>query len=378
MAILFFPGFAQNETLHAGEANFTPSVNLHSDAENGAPQVMITGLTVDGIDFSEWIHIPEILTLDHTKNNFRFTFSSFPFDQAEVTGYQTKLENFSEEWFEIPEPGFVEYLALKPGRYILKVRVIRNGFVTGDETTYTFRIRWAYYQTIWFYLIITLFLTTLFYTFYKFRINNIIKMEHMRTRIAADLHDDIGSTLSSIYLMCSMTKSGDKQSRLLEVLKKISENSGDILNSMDDIIWSVNPQNDTLKNLTIRLREYAISICEAKGIEFCMNLKEVDNNLKLGMDERRNIYLIAKEAINNAVKHSECSTLEMTITITINMIEVVIHDNGCGFDPDMPTSRNGLVNMRRRAEQINAKLIIRSEKDGGTAIRLKTEIHKFI
>jgi signal transduction histidine kinase len=231
---------------------------------------------------------------------------------------------------------------------------------------------------IWFYLIIILLLAMLFYVFYKNRINQIIKIEHMRSRIAADLHDEIGSTLSSIFLLSSMTRNSDKRSRLEEVLKKISENAQDILNAMDDIIWSVNPQDDSLKNLTIRLREYAISTCELKGIALYINMEEAANNVKLRMEERKDIYLITKEAINNTVKHSGCTKLEVTFSVVNKQLEVVIIDDGCGFDPKTPTSRNGMVNMQRRADQINAKLIIRSRKEKGTAIRLKTVNHKFI
>ena len=200
----------------------------------------------------------------------------------------------------------------------------------------------------------------------------------MLFRSAADLHDDIGSTLSSIFLMSEMTSSNDKQSRLAEVLKKISENSRDILNSMDDIIWSVNPQDDSLVNLTVRLREYAIPVCESKGIDLTMNIDDITDKTKLGMNERRNIFLITKEAINNAVKHSGCSALSVVFSISGKYIEVTVTDNGHGFDPESPSSRNGVKNMKRRAQQIDSELYITSEKGEGTTVRLKIKNHIFI
>ena len=202
-----------------------------------------------------------------------------------------------------------------------------------------------------------------------------IKTERIRSRIAADLHDDIGSTLSSIFLMSEISVSKNKQSILEEILQKISANSREILNSMDDIIWSVKPQEDSLDNLIIRLREYAIPLCESKGISIYMNIEPSISSLKLEMDERRNIYLITKESINNAIKHSGCSKLEVTFSAKNRQIEVIINDNGIGFDPKLPTSRNGMLNMKRRAQQIGREVVILSEKGKGTTLRLKTKNH---
>ena len=196
-------------------------------------------------------------------------------------------------------------------------------------------------------------------------------MERMRTHIASDLHDDIGSTLSSISLISEIANQQDTELELAKALSKIGAHSRNILNSMDDIIWSVNPQNDSLFNLTLRLREYAIPVCEAKNIMFDMNVDESINNIKFEMDERRNIFLIVKEAINNAVKHSGCSQLEVTFSLNLKQLEIKISDNGCGFDPTKRGARNGVTNMERRAEQIRMSLRINSKKNIGTVITLK-------
>ena len=199
-------------------------------------------------------------------------------------------------------------------------------------------------------------------------------MERMRMRIASDLHDDIGSTLSSISLISEMASHQDKESVLAKALSKIGADSRDVLNSMDDIIWSVNPQNDSLSNLVVRLREYAIPVCESKNITLNMNVEEAIKSMKLEMDERRNIYLIVKEAINNAVKHSGCKNLSVIFKYNGETV-ISIQDDGCGFDPDSPTSRNGLVNMERRAKDIKGVFTIKSEKDQGTLITLTTKNH---
>jgi signal transduction histidine kinase len=141
---------------------------------------------------------------------------------------------------------------------------------------------------------------------------------------------------------------------------------------MDDIIWSVNPQNDSLSSLVVRLREFAVQVCESKNINFLMNVNETIYSMKLGMDERRNIFLIVKEAVNNAVKHSGCQKLSVTFSKNPEL-EISVQDDGSGFDAALPTSRNGLVNIRRRANQIGCELMLHSEKGIGTTITLKTK-----
>jgi signal transduction histidine kinase len=266
----------------------------------------------------------------------------------------------------------VEYASLRPGKYTFKVRAAMLGAETetGEEATLIFRILPAFYQTFWFYLLIACVIFALVYTFYKYRLRHALKVERMRARIASDLHDDIGSTLSSISMLSEMAKNQDKEEILTKALGRIGENSRDMLNSMDDIIWSVNPQNDSIHSLFVRLREFAIPICEAKNITLNMDVEEDVNSMKLEMDERRSIYLIVKEAINNAAKHSECESLVVTFVNNYHL-EISIKDDGCGFDTTLSTARNGLANMKRRAKQIGAELNIKSGKKSGTTILLK-------
>ena len=122
--------------------------------------------------------------------------------------------------------------------------------------------------------------------------------------------------------------------------------------------------------MIVRLREYAIPICETKNITFNMQVDEAIYAMKLGMEERRNVFLIVKEAVNNSVKHAACSQLSITFVLRHKQLEIKIIDNGCGFDPTQRGLRNGVSNMERRAEKIKADLHIHSEKAAGTTITL--------
>ena len=360
------------------EALFVTHQKILKDKIATILRVIITGLSINGEDKTTEIYKNKTLFLGNNQNNLTFEFTSITFRRAVNVSFQYKLDGNNEDWSELSERGFVEFSSLKPGNYSFNVRAVTDDATISNGPSFNFKIKRIYYQTFWFYLLIFALLSVLSYTFYKNRINNILRIEKLRSSIAADLHDDIGSTLSSIFLMSEMTSSNDKQSRLLEVVRKISDNSRDLLNSMDDIIWSVNPQDDSFSNLKIRLREYAIPVCECRGITFSMNKDKILKNIKLGMDERRNIYLIVKEAINNSIKHSRCTTLDVSFKVNSTIIEISITDNGDGFDPKLPTSRNGIANMIRRAEQIGCELSVFSEKDKGTSIRLTTKNHIFI
>ena len=244
---------------------------------------------------------------------------------------------------------------------------------TGKESSLSFQIYPPFYQTVWFYMLISIGIMSLLFTFYRYRMNHLLKMERMRTRIASDLHDDIGSTLSSISLISEMANRTKEESELAKAMSKIGVDSRDVLNSMDDIIWSVNPQNDTLSNLVARLREYAIQLCETKNITFTMKVDDAIYALKLEMNERRDVFLIVKEAVNNAVKHSGCTLLSVVFALIQKQLEIKINDNGCGFDPSKRGSRNGVTNMERRAAQNGMELIVQSTQNSGTTITLKAK-----
>jgi len=345
---------------------------LYKEKPEKAPDVFITNVLINGVADSRISANTNNIRLAPEQHNLTIEYSAITFRNADDIRYQYKLEGADDDWSALSERSFVEYASLRPGRYTFKVRaaMVSPQAEVGIETPLSFRVLAPYYQTIWFYLLITCGIASLLYTFHKYRLRQVIKMERMRTRIASDLHDDIGSTLSSISLISEMASRKDKESELARALNKIGIDSRDVLNSMDDIIWSVNPKNDSLSSLTVRLREYAIPLCESKNITFDMNVDEAVYALKLGMDERSNIFLIVKEAVNNAVKHSGCSLLSVAFILNHKLLEIKIKDDGCGFDPSLPRSRNGVTNMGRRAKQIGMDYNIKSEKNNGTEIRI--------
>jgi two-component system sensor histidine kinase UhpB len=208
------------------------------------------------------------------------------------------------------------------------------------------------------------------------RAKQLIELEKMRNNIARDLHDDMGSALSSIHIISrvAMTNGGDMP-KMTERLKKIHEHSGMILENMSDIVWTINPANDTLEKVIFKMREFAADILDPMNIEYAFNQEGDFLGTRLGLQTRRDLYLVFKEAVNNAAKYSGCSKVVITIATDDRQIEVRISDDGIGFDKDEVRFGNGLKNMEERARQIRANLTIASAPGTGTTVTLRVRSH---
>ncbi|WP_298348606.1 sensor histidine kinase [Runella sp.] len=206
------------------------------------------------------------------------------------------------------------------------------------------------------------------------KLKNLEEKQKLRNKIAEDLHDEVGSTLSSISILSNIAQKNLQQNQWEKtetIINKISRDSRTTLDAMDDIIWSVNPDNDSLRLVILRLKEFANPLLEAQEIECVFKIPTDTVNVVVGMIPRRNLYLIAKEAINNAAKYAQASKVTVEIQKQNNELILNVEDNGKGFDTEAPSSRNGLKNMEKRAKEIAGTLTINSVIDKGTAVRLQ-------
>ncbi len=190
----------------------------------------------------------------------------------------------------------------------------------------------------------------------------------IRTQIASDLHDDMGSSLSSIHIFSELLRKQDHKSE--ELLNKIEENAKETLDALDDIIWLVKPSNDKFSNLSMHIGQYAVPLFEGKNINAQIDFPDWISETPLPMESRRNIFLIIKESINNLIKYSDCTEALVKAEYVNDDILFTVKDNGKGFNPEMLTTRNGLKNLKARAGQINAVLNIQSAPGEGTLITL--------
>lgn len=200
------------------------------------------------------------------------------------------------------------------------------------------------------------------------------RMQHIRNKIAQDLHDDIGSTLSSISILSDLALRESGSTQTIETMNEIKDSSILLMERMDDIVWSINPRNDSLENLLMRVRHFATTLFEARGVDYSIEIQKNINEVRLPMDYRQHIYLILKEAINNLVKYADASHAWLEVQFDDHHLTLCVRDNGSGFDSAKPSTGNGLTGMRRRAELMNARLAIRAAPGEGTAIRLQVDV----
>ena len=209
----------------------------------------------------------------------------------------------------------------------------------------------------------------LFY-YRRYRLKKLLELEKLRSNIAADFHDELGSTLSSIALYSEMAlrEEGRDTHRAQTILSQIGESSRSTVSSMNDMIWTIQPKNDYIGELVFRMREYAFPLAELKNILLSLDVGEDVKNIQTSMNIRKNLYLVFKEAVNNAFKYSSASTINVGLTRQNNKLGLEIKDDGLGFDMLKAKMGNGLKNMQKRAEQTNGKLIITSFPGEGTSI----------
>ena len=215
---------------------------------------------------------------------------------------------------------------------------------------------------------IVLLLLLSFFVYNNFKTVNELKLQKIRNRIASDLHDDVGSTLNSISVYSEVAK--QKSPAVVDELEQIGDASRKIIEVMSDIVWTINPKNDTFENIISRMSTLAYNLLKAKNIEHTFRADESLNEIKLSLEARRNFYLIFKEALNNLVKYSNASRASISLTSENGLIKLSVRDDGVGFDVAQTSKGNGLLNMKARAEEMNAQIKIESEKGSGTNIEL--------
>ena len=196
--------------------------------------------------------------------------------------------------------------------------------------------------------------------------------EDLRKKIARDLHDDMGSTLSSINIISKVAlQQHDMADKVKNYLASIKDYSLNMMENMSDMVWAINPQNDNMDSLVSKMKEWAAEICESREIALHFETPDSFDNLQIDAEKRKHLFLIFKEALNNAVKYSKCQHINITISQQgINNIAVSIHDDGVGFSMENHKKGNGLANMKTRAAQLNATINIHAIQGQGTIVEL--------
>ena len=209
----------------------------------------------------------------------------------------------------------------------------------------------------------------------KSREERLAELERVRRRIATDLHDDIGSSLTQISILSEVIrqKSGRDDSPN-GPLSMIARSSRELVDAMSDIVWAINPRKDHLSDLTQRMRRFASDVFTARGIEFDLRVPDRTQDIKLGANLRREVFLIFKESINNMVRHSGCTQADIEFQLAEGLLSLILTDNGKGFDITSQNDGHGLISMRERANDIGGRLEILSSDGNGATVALNVAL----
>lgn len=310
-------------------------------------------------------------------NNLDIEFVSPNFRDETAVRYQYKLDGVDADWNPPGNAREVNDAQLAPGDYRFVVRAVNeSGVVSAAPASLQFRILRPIQQRWWFLAALGLGLGGLFYGGYRYRLEQAVRVERVRTRIAHDLHDDIGANLTRISILSEVAKQQQSNGAPppAELLDSIADISRESVAAMNDIVWAINPQHDSLLNLIGRMRRHAEEVFLSRNIRLEFEAPGNAERLKLDIETRRDLYLIFKEAVNNAARHAACSAVRIQIEAGATRIQLTVHDNGKGFDPSSPVHShgegNGLLSMRNRARTLGGELVIDSVPGTGSELRL--------
>lgn len=351
------------------------------------PQIRIGGLRIGGVEQplsaagEERIADLELLP---GRSQLEVDFFGISFAAAESLTYEYRLRGADEMW-SVPRPATsVLFANLAPGNYEFEVRAVSTSGQRGSQTARAaFRVMPPVWRRWWFVTLAAVAVLGSLASFERYRARHareisrgreerLAELEQVRKRIAADLHDEIGSSLTQISILSEVARSqgADTIPELSRPLSIIASSSRELIDSMSDIVWAINPDKDQLSDLTQRMRRYAADAFTVSNTAFQLELPASDRDITLGANVRREVFLIFKETVNNIVKHSACTEAVITLEIGGAVLRLEVHDNGRGFDPRAPSEGYGLASLRNRAAALGGSLVVVSSPGAGTSITL--------
>ena len=352
------------------------SINTGNIAFNKkAPTVFVSRLNIKGElrNFDE----DNRVIVKPGERNIVIEFSALNYSQSQKNRFAYWLEGYDSTWRYTNER-ILTLMNLEGGHHKLHVKASNNDGVWSDEKVYTLKVIPPFQKTIWFRLLVLAAAGLIFFLIYLYRKQQKKRLEKIRNRIATDLHDDMGSTLSSIRIFSDVAKKQIEEVKpeTVPLLDRISNNATSLSENMQDIIWTIRSDNDTLEDLVSRMREFGLRVCDAKNIRFNTVVSQSFKASRLSLEQRRNLYLIFREVLNNAVKYAESTQVDLILNLKGRFLKMEIIDNGKGFDPETVKRGNGLNNLEKRAKEINGQIDIRSAPGKGTAVNLMVVLKK--
>lgn len=373
---------ADGELMFGGINGFTTFFPEEIKLDNHRPQVWLTNFkTFDGKQFDLLANNNRVIRLPYKQNTFSIQFIGLDFLYPKDVTYFYDLEGSDEQNVPIGNSRQVNFTKLASGKYIFRIKAVnKDGTVNEIGDTLQIIIATPFWKTSWFYLILIAGFAGLvwfiFYVRYQYKMAKLAEIDRVRKNAAQDFHDELGSKLTIISMFSELTKSrlNGNGKEVSPYINKVIETSNSLYQSMKDLIWALNPEQDTVKDLYFQIKDFGDDLFDQTGIAFhSEGIADEVMDRELPMEYKRHILLIFKELMNNALKHSQCNDASLKMSIEKNQLITEFRDNGVGFNPEENSSGDGLKNIYSRAEKIGGKLSV-STNGKGTRVLLTCEL----
>lgn len=312
-------------------------------------------------------------------------FAALSYAAPENVRYRYRLDGFDGDWTETSHEQMAIYPRLTAGDYTFRV-IARNesGVWNTAGASLAISVKPFFTQTLWFRLAVLggftalVTITVRFISHRKLRrkvrlLEAQAALDQERARISRDLHDDLGGSVTHIKLLSEIAlQESGLPGPAHEYLRLITTTTGRMLNSLDEIVWAVNPLNDTLPNLISYLGQSGLALMRAAGIRHQVDLPDNPPDIPVTSEARHHVLLATKEALTNVVRHAKASSVRLQVTVAGGNLQIEIEDDGQGFDPGRPdVFANGLRNMRQRMESVGGSAEMESRPQQGTRVRIR-------
>jgi ligand-binding sensor domain-containing protein len=337
------------------------------------PRVHISRLRLFGVDLA----VPRgPRVFQSHENYFGLSFVGIDLTSPHSVRYRYRLDGLDRDWIGT-ERREVQYTNLDPGDYRFEVQAASAGGLWSESAVLGFTIETPLWRRWWFLLLSVAAAAAVTGWLFTLRVRQLLAIERLRTAIAADLHDHIGAGLTEIAILSEIANHRASQGAHPGVatpppeLARVADTARQLVDRMNDIVWLVNPRRDSLHELFLRLKDSYAELFSHAGVLFQTTNLRLFENVRLPMDYRQNLYLIFKEALHNSLRHSGCQEIELSVALRGRRLEVILRDDGRGFDLARGSGGNGLENMRARATRIGGALWIDAAPDRGTSVRFE-------
>ncbi|MDA3884509.1 MAG: triple tyrosine motif-containing protein [Candidatus Delongbacteria bacterium] len=330
------------------------------------------------VHFNEIRIFDDIISSDNNEFEYDQNFITFNYigiylPSPNKVMYKLRLNGLEDNW-ELTGERRVRYTGLAPGKYSFEVKAVNNWGYWSDPISYDFTILPPWWMTWWFRTIAVLTGIFLLRIFYKARINKILQVERLRTKIAGDLHDEIGSSLTGIFMSTESIQRSKDEEKINKTAKKIGVRTKELMHTFSDIVWSIESRNDTLGEISDRMEEFVFKMSSDCDMIVKYGFSGLNRDKKISSELRQNLYLIFKEALNNSIKYSKAKKIDVSLIQNNRSLELKVIDNGNGFaDKKQSFGGHGIKSMKIRAEKIGGVLNI--VENGGVTVHVTININ---